>query len=83
MTEQQQAMQTLRQHQFSAIDTAMFLDSHPDDEAALQYFRSMVRQAKQAEDAYLKHFGPLKLSDAGQGKRWNWADEPWPWEGQV
>ncbi len=81
MTEQQQAMQELRRREFAMIDAGMYLDGHPEDETALQYFRAMCKKHQQAEETYQKHFGPLYLSSAGIGKRWDWIDEPWPWEG--
>ena len=37
-------------------------------------------EKQQAEELYQKHFGPLTLFDASTDKRWNWIDEPWPWE---
>ncbi len=80
MTEKEQAMQEIRRRHFAAIDAGMYLDGHPDDETALQYFRTMCRQKKQAEETYEKNFGPLRMSTAGGGNKWNWIDEPWPWE---
>ena len=80
MTEKQKALQDVRQHQFALIDAGMYLDSHPEDEMALQYFRMMRKKKQQAEELYQKHFGPLTLFDAGTDKRWDWIDEPWPWE---
>lgn len=82
MTEKQQALQEIRRHQFAMIDAGMYLDGHPDDENALQYYRTMCRHKQQADEMYRKHFGPLNLRDAGQGARWDWIDEPWPWEGE-
>ncbi|MDO4174865.1 MAG: spore coat protein CotJB [Eubacteriales bacterium] len=80
MTEQQKALQDIRQHKFAVIDAGMYLDGHPEDETALQYFRMMAKKQQQAEETYQKHFGPLQLVDAGTEKRWDWIDEPWPWE---
>lgn len=80
MTEQQQALQDVRRHRFAAIDAGMYLDSHPEDETALQYFRAMRQKHMQAVELYQKNFGPLHMSDAA-GKRWTWIDDPWPWEG--
>lgn len=81
MTEQQKALQDVRQAGFAMIDAGMFLDSHPTDETALQYFHTMHHKYDKAVEVYEKHFGPLKMKSAGTGKTWNWIDEPWPWEG--
>ena len=81
MTEQQQAMQELRRRQFAMMDAGMYLDGHPEDETALQYFRSMCKKHEQAQETYQKHFGPVNPCSAGMGKRWDWIDDLWPWEG--
>ena len=52
-----------------------------DAEESLHQLReTLVAVQQQAEELYQKHFGPLTLFDAGTDKRWNWIDEPWPWE---
>lgn len=83
MTEKQRALLDLQRSKFATIDAGMYLDGHPDDETALKYFRAMCKQKNQAEEVYQKHFGPLMMCDAGKGGRWEWIDEPWPWEGEV
>lgn len=80
MTEKEKALQDVRQHQFAMIDAGMYLDAHPNDEMALQYFRTMRKKKQQAEELYQTHFGPLTVFDAGTNKHWNWIDDPWPWE---
>ena len=81
MTEKEKALQDVRQAGFAMIDAGMFLDSHPTDETALQYFHTMHHQHDKAVEAYETHFGPLHMRSAGQSGKWDWIDEPWPWEG--
>ena len=80
MTEKQKAMRDVQEHGFAAVDASLYLDSHPDDESAAQYFRNVCKKQQQAQEVYQKHFGPLKHQDAGSTGRRNWADDPWPWE---
>ena len=80
MTEKQKAMRDVQEHGFAAVDASLYLDSHPDDESAVQYFRNVCKKQQQAQEVYQKHFGTLKHQDAGSTGRWNWADDPWPWE---
>lgn len=80
MTEKQKAMRDVQERGFAAFDASLYLDSHPDDEAAVQYFRTVCKKHQQAQEVYQKHFGPLTRQNAGAEGRWNWVDDPWPWE---
>lgn len=83
MTEKQQALLDVQRQEFAMSDAGLYLDSHPEDETALQYFRTQCKQLQQAEELYHKHFGPLMMCDAGKASRWSWSDEPWPWETEA
>ena len=64
----------------AALDTALFLDTHPDNCEASEAFKKYNSMLKMARNDYSKRFGPLTLNDA-DGKKWNWVSDPWPWEG--
>lgn len=80
MTEAEHAAKNVQMYYFAMIDSALFLNSHPDDSAALQYFHKMHHAYDDAKAAYEKHFGPLTITGTSE-KRWNWIGSPWPWEG--
>ncbi len=67
---------------FAVDDVKLFLDTHPNDENALAYFREYSNLRNQALKEYAKHFGPLTLDTAvaSISDRWNWINEPWPWQ---
>lgn len=44
MTEKQKAMRDVQEHGFAAVDASLYLDSHPDDESAVQYFRNVCKK---------------------------------------
>lgn len=65
---------------FALDDIILYLDTHPTDMEAMNYYR-FVRQAnEEAIKSYEQMFGPLK-ADSVMGDSWNWLDSPWPWEG--
>lgn len=68
---------------FAAYDTLLYLDTHQEDQAALEYFREMMQKRKEAMAEYGKQFGPLTIDcdSATADDRWQWARQPWPWEG--
>ena len=66
---------------FVLYDLMLYLDTHPEDTKALEYYRKAREDWKQARCAYVEHFGPLTFDDVTGEDRWNWIDRPWPWEG--
>lgn len=66
---------------FAALDCAMFLDTHPSDSEALEFFAYYKDARKQALKEYSSRFSPLTLDTVPKGTDfWAWANEPWPWE---
>ena len=68
---------------FAAYDTLLYLDTHQEDQAALEYFREMMQKRKDAMAEYGRQYGPLTADcdSATADDRWQWAQQPWPWEG--
>mgnify|MGYP002412878337 CR=1 FL=1 len=67
---------------FALVDAALYLDTHPEDKMALDFFKKYAELRKAAADAYVSKFGPLVWSDYNGGDRWNWVDGPWPWQNE-
>ena len=66
---------------FAVDDVKLFLDTHPYDEEALQYFDEFKKQRVQAMKEYAKYYGPLTLDTAAEScDRWKWVLEPRPWQ---
>lgn len=73
-------MNQIDEASFAMDDVALFLDTHPNDMAAMQYYQNVVAMRKNAVDAYERQFGPLMI-DSVNGQNWDWVTEKWPWEG--
>lgn len=67
---------------FSVDDVKLFLDTHPDNKEALDYFREYSDLRNHALNEYARHFGPLTIdtATASCSDYWNWINEPWPWQ---
>lgn len=59
---------------FALWELRLYLNTHPDDQEALCLFRRLCEEA--GEPNYASSFLTGDCSDA----RWEWADDPWPWE---
>lgn len=68
---------------FAAYEAALYLDTHPDCQSGLQYFREHNEKRNLALKEYAKLYGPLTLKQADESCEtyWQWVNQPWPWEG--
>ena len=66
---------------FSIDDLALFLDTHPEDGEALNYYNSLKKEYSKAVWEYENRFGPLSYYNVNSENKWTWTEEPWPWEG--
>ena len=64
----EQLMRQIQQAGFALVDLNLFLDSHPQNQMALD----------QAE--YEMMYGPLMAFDTNTEQGWTWIQAPWPWE---
>lgn len=75
-------MQKINDSSFAVDDAKLFLDTHPCDEEALEYFQKYSRIRSEAMKMYAEHYGPLTIDDAMYSceDTWKWINEPWPWQ---
>jgi len=72
----------LQQYSFSVFETALFLDSHPDNAKAISYYNEMRDKLKEITELYEEQYGPLTI-ESNQGETWEWVKTPWPWESEA
>ena len=73
-------LRRLQAADFAALDTALYLNTHPTDTKALAYFQKVKDEAMRLKEQYTAIFGPLTHADVTSETHWNWINEPWPWE---
>ena len=75
-------LMAVNQAGFAVTEANLYLDTHPSDPAALQYFQEYTQLRKQALQDYAAMYGPLTVDLAiGSRGKWDWIQQPWPWEG--
>lgn len=69
-------------HEVSFVldDLILYLDTHPTDERALQYYSSYKELLDQAVNDYTMYFGPLTAKNVNVTNYWDWVCQPFPWE---
>jgi spore coat protein JB len=76
-------LQHINEVSFAVNDVTLYLDSHPCDNKAMEFYKENVKKRNKALREYAKHYGPLTIdtADDAQSNSWEWISQPWPWEG--
>lgn len=81
MDERLAMLREIQELEFTAIDLNLFLDTHPNDQAALRDFYAVRDQLLAAIKRYEEVYGPLTVLGFTPCKYpWQWIESPWPWE---
>ena len=75
-------LQNINKVSFAVDDILLYLDTHPRDQEALDYFYEHNKKRNQLLKEYAKYYGPLTVDTSvpSCSDRWNWINEPWPWQ---
>ncbi|WP_042275524.1 spore coat protein CotJB [Faecalimicrobium dakarense] len=70
---------------FACLDMNLYLDTHPEDQKAVNTFNSLSKQFMQAKCAYESKYGPLTNfgHSINNCNTWQWVCQPWPWDREV
>lgn len=64
MMSREALLRKISEASFAVKDIHLFLDTHPEDEKALAYFREAVASRKALMREYARTYGPLTIDDA-------------------
>lgn len=64
---------------FAIQELALYLDTHRNDQQALEIYQSYQKMYHQYMMEYSQQHGPLNHCTPSQGE-YRWLDDPWPWE---
>lgn len=65
---------------FAMDDARLYLDTHPYDNEARNYYNKMEQIRSQAIAQYNAAFGPILWYDADTSNVREWNKGPWPWQ---
>jgi spore coat protein JB len=71
-------LRKIQECNFSVVECALYLDTHPDDKKAIGMHREYCKELKELNDKYQKLYGPLSINYPSD--KWRWLEGPWPWE---
>lgn len=65
---------------FAIQELALYLDTHREDQEALELYRAYQELYQKGQQMYEEACGPLNHGSITQGDSYRWLDAPWPWE---
>lgn len=68
---------------FAIQELGLYLDTHQQDQEALELFNQYVEQYEAALQRYEEAQGPLYQMGAGMDGSYRWTEGPWPWDYQA
>ena len=79
-TEKKNLFQAVNRFGFALSDITLYLDTHPEDTEALDYYHQMNHMYKEASAEYESKYGPLTQFAGENEDVWKWSVQKWPWE---
>lgn len=80
MTEKQKLRNFINETSFAIDDVVLYLDTHPTDPEALEYYKKYRDLYQQAAYEYTEKYGPITADNVSVDNKWTWTECPWPWE---
>lgn len=81
MGDKEQLLMDIGIASFVVTELVLYLDTHPFDRSAMEYFNHYNRIKLQMEKEFSQKYYPLNTGMAESGKSWRWGAAPLPWEG--
>ncbi len=73
----------LQKLDFAIVELALYLDSYPDNAAALDYYQRLITERETVAQAYKQGCGPMTIMDNKNPALWEWGQSPWPWQNDT
>lgn len=73
-------MTELQTMAFAIQELALYLDTHRDDKEALEVYQEYQKMYNHCREEFLKKHGPLNHFQEETSDKYNWLNDPWPWE---
>lgn len=81
MSSKEQLLNDIGIVSFVLVELGLYLDTHPYDCNAMEYFNHYSRIKQQMTKEFSMKYYPLTLEMSESSKEWRWGAAPLPWEG--
>lgn len=74
-------LRNVQETSFAVDEARLYLDTHPNDKKAQQYFDKYNDMRRKAIQEFEQYYGPLLTDNIEATKTgWTWIDPPFPWD---
>lgn len=74
-------LEKLQALDFALVELNLYLDTHPDDLAAIQQYNQLTQERMRHANHFQQLYGPLQhFGHAFSRFPWEWSKSPWPWQ---
>ena len=80
MNDREYLMQRIQMLDFALLDCGLFLNTHPCDPGALEYYRQHKEMRDMAKAEYQAIYGAVGYDDNQPIYKWEWCEGLWPWQ---
>lgn len=71
----------IQQVDFVIIELNLYLNTHPNDQAAIAQYNECVQRSMQLKKNFEALYGPLtSFGYSFSPTPWQWGKAPWPWQ---
>ena len=81
MNEKENLLNNIDIIDFTMTDLALYLDTHPYDRKAMEFFSHYAKVKKQLCNDFSRKYYPLSMEESDGNSEWRWGLAPLPWEG--
>lgn len=82
-SEQSRLLKDISIIDFALVELNEYLDTHPFDKQAMEYFNHYSRIKNQMSKDFSARYYPLTADLSTDTREWNWVLSPMPWEGSY
>jgi len=75
-----QDLEEIQAIDFALVELTLYLDTHPNDQQAMQQFNEYAQQAMQLKRNFETKYGPLQQYGNSYTDGKSWGTSPWPWQ---
>lgn len=80
MTQREILLKKIGTYKFAMKDLQLYLDTHKNDEQALEKYIEYKQILKPLVEEYERKFGPLTVKSVHMYNKFSWIKNPWPWD---
>jgi len=74
-------MRQMQETDFVLVELNLYLDTHPEDQAAIAQFNQYVQRSMAIKHQFQTLFGPLyHFGGSYSPAPFAWKEAPWPWQ---